>query len=295
MIICLTLGTCIVVWVTGIQGQFLDQLGISKFGALTIEPLAVISSFLLGVKITRIHRVITLLFLVILFGVSLITVTSMYAKRSYVVLEQQSINKNLSSKSSKSEEVIANVVEKLGNRDEVSSKNISKIIGQLQKQQDKTDKRTESTTLELHSIIEVISSILHVTDKVAILIFSIFISLAAVFAPSFLFFSAGMMIQKTGIFVAVSNQIKRMSSLSLKQKVILMTRENVTTDVEEMAKFLGTSEQVINGQLSRISKKIKLKGLKEKPKEEEELIVIKKKKKRRKPKEEIIDPFKEFI
>jgi DNA-binding CsgD family transcriptional regulator len=254
--VCLILGSAIVAWDTSIQAQFLKQIGVSEWGAITIEPLLVVASFLLGVRIKPIHRAIALGFLLILFGISLITVTSMYAQKSYIAIEQHAINENLAKRSTSSEDVIVKTLDKLGSREYVSSKNITKVIDQLQKQQEKTEKRSEPETLELKSIIDVISSLLHVDDKLAVLIFSFFISLSAVFSPSFLFFSAGMMMQNTGIFTAVSDQIKRMEGLSLKQKIILMTKENVTDDIEEMAKFLGTKERIVKSQLSKINSKL---------------------------------------
>jgi len=258
LIICAILGIGISIWTTGVQAEFLAEMGVSRWGAMTIEPLLIIVSFLLGIKITKTHKVISMSFLVILFGISLITMVSMYTKRSFVTLETQKEKTLLGSKSTQSEEAIRNALSGLSERGTTSSKNIVKVIDQLQKQNDKTEKSVKSETLELQAIIETVSKLTGLKERDAVLFFAFFVSLAAVFSPSFLFFTAGMMLKSTGIFdgIVTENPVDRMKELSLKQKIVLLTKENVTKDVTEMAKFLETSEAVIQAQLTRIDKKM---------------------------------------
>lgn len=256
LIISVVLGFAIATWTTGIQSQFFAQMGVSKWGAITVEPLLVLTSFILGIKSNGLHKTIAFFFMTLLLIVSMLTMVSMYTKKSFVAIRTSQVNVEISKSSDKTEELIRDSLKSLNER-QASSKSTLKMVDKLQKQQDKTEKRKEGDMLELQAIIETLSTVLHVNQKVAVLLFSIFISLASVFSPSFLFFSAGMMIRSTGAFTAISDQIKRMQGLSLKQRIILLSKENVTDDIEELAKFLGTSERVIKGQLSRIGKKIK--------------------------------------
>ena len=260
VVLSILLGTVVGVYTTGIQAEFFKELGVSRLAAITVEPLLILVSFLLGIKISRWHKAIATAFFAILLITSFITITSMYAKKSYALVDRDKANIAILEKSNKSEEAIAKTLDRLSNREEVSSKNIVKVIDQLQKQQKTAEVRTDANVSELKSIIDIISKVLTIEDKNAILVFSILVSLAAVFAPSFLFFTAGMMLTTLGI--VGESSFNDWDGLSLKQKIIMMAKDKVGDNTEEIAKFLNTDERVVKAQLSRIGKKVDLDSIK---------------------------------
>jgi hypothetical protein len=209
LVLCVLLGTIIACWTTYIQSQFLQTIGVNFLGALTIEPLLIVTSFLLGIKITKIHKIITAIFLVLLLGVSMLTITSMYTKHAYVALDTTKSNQQLVASSAETQKTINETLKSLNERS-VTAKSALQVIEKLQEQQKATAALQQSGMLEIHAIVDTVASILHVENKVAILIFALFVSLAAVFAPSFLFFTAGMMLTSVGIFVT-TNEVKEES------------------------------------------------------------------------------------
>jgi hypothetical protein len=207
LVLCVLLGTIIACWTTYIQSQFLQTLGVNPIGALTIEPLLIVTSFLLGIKITRVHKLVTAVFLCLLLGVSMITIVSMYTKSAYVALDTNKVNQQLVASSSETEKVINETLKSLNERS-VTAKSALKVIEKLQEQNKQTAARQQSGTLEIQAIVDTIARILHIENKVAILMFALFVSLAAVFSPSFLFFTAGMMLTSVGIFVTERGEEK---------------------------------------------------------------------------------------
>lgn len=258
LIMCVVLGLLVAYFSTSVQANFFHELGVSRLAAFTIEPTLILVSFLLGIKISKVHKTIAFGFLCVLFLVSFISIVSMYSKKSFTIIEKNKVNQTLLSKSGKSEEIIADTIDRLSKRDDVSSKNIVKAIDQLQKQQTKAEVRADEVS-ELKSIIDIISTLLTMQEKNAILLFAVLIALSAVFAPSFLFFSAGMMIRNLGF---IENKFENWNDLSLKQKIIMLAKDKVGNNIEDIAKFLHTDEGVIKAQLSRIGKKIDLDDIK---------------------------------
>jgi hypothetical protein len=260
VVLSIILGTLVAFYTTSIQAQFFAELGVSKVAAITIEPLLILVSFLMGITISRWHKVIAFSFFLVLLLTSFITITSMYAKKSYSLIDKDKANISILEKSDKSEKIISDAVDRLSKRDNVSSKNVVKVIDQLQKQSKVAEVRTDSNVSELKSIIDIITRLLSnfftINDRDAILIFSVLLSLAAVFSPSFLFFTAGMMLKSLGLMD--DKEFKDWETLSLKQKIIMLAKEKVGDDVEKIAEFLHTDEGVIKAQLSRIGKKVDL-------------------------------------
>jgi len=199
LFLCILLGTVIGIWTTSIQGQFLQTLGVSPIGALTIEPLLIITSFLLGVKISKAHKIVTSLFLVVLLSISMLTIVSMYTKKAYVALDTYKVNQQQAQSSSEVEKTINDTLKSLNERS-VSAKRALQVIEKLQEQNKQTAERQKTDTFELQAIADTLSNIFRINQKTSIFIFAIFVSLAAVFAPSFLFFSAGMMLRTSGLF-----------------------------------------------------------------------------------------------
>ena len=251
LICCVALGLTVAFFSTSIQARFFEELGVSWIAAFTIEPTLIIVSFLLGIVITKTHKTVAFIFLVILFVVSFISIVSMYSKKSFTLIEKNKITQNILSKSGKSEEIISNTIDKLSKRDNVSSKNIVKAIDQLQKQQDKATIKSEENVSELKGIIDVISMLLTIDEKRAILLFSVLIALSAVFAPSFLFYSAGMMVKKLNVV----EEREDFSDLSLKQKIVMLAKDKFGGDVKKIAKFLETDEGTVKSQFTRIKNK----------------------------------------
>jgi len=256
--ICLILGLMIATWTFTVQSAFFLELGVSAWGAVTVEPLIIVISFLLGTtKLPTWNKILGSCLLILLTIVSLSSMISMYTKHSYTVIDSSKASIAQLSTSAKNEELIRNSLQGLSERGTTSSKSITKAIDQLQKQQEKTEQIVKHDTLELKAIIETIAAVMRTTEKNAIFWFALFVSLAAVFSPSFLFYSASKMITNVGWYDNVTDQFDRMKDLSLKQKIILLTKENVSGDVEEIAKFLKTTPTVVKSQLTRIDKKFK--------------------------------------
>lgn len=247
------LGFSIAAWTTSIQAAFLETIGVSPWGALTIEPLLIITSFLLGLKITRTHRLVSSAFITILMSISLLCMVSMYTKKSYVTLEARKSHAELAGSSIESEKAIRRALDSLTDR-QLSGKKTLQMVDRLQKQESRTEAHTEAAGSDIQAIVDTISGLLKIGDRGAILLFSILVSLSAVFSPSFLFFSAGMMIRNTGLLIKGNNH-EKYQGLSVHQKAVLLVKDNITDDVKEMANFLGTSERVIKSQLSRIERK----------------------------------------
>ncbi len=254
VVLSILLATVVAYYTTSIQAQFFNELGVPKLAAITIEPLLILVSFILGFKTTKLHKTIAFGFFIVLLLTSFITITSMYAKKSYALIDKDKANISILDKSNKSEKVITEAIDRLSKREEVSSKNIVKAIDQLQKQTKVAEVRADANVSELKSIIDIISKILTIEDKSAILLFSMFISLAAVFSPSFLFFTAGMMLNTLGI--VGESSFNDWDDLSLKQKIIMLAKEKVGDDPEKLSKFLGTTPKVINTQFTKIKNKL---------------------------------------
>lgn len=189
--ICLVLGIIIASWTTYLQSQFLSSIGISPLGAIAIEPLLIITSFLIGYKISNWHRVVSIAFMSILTVVSMTSILSMYLKNTYFEISQMEQNKVRIEQLQKNENLIQNSLSSLTERG-IGSKNTLKLIDKLQTQQEVVNIKTNET--ELSSIIKVLSTFLMLSPEKATLLFSILISLATVFSPPFLFYSSGLLI-----------------------------------------------------------------------------------------------------
>lgn len=258
VIICISLGIGVMTWTTGIQAAFMQAMGVSRWGAMTVEPLLVISSFLLGLNLAKWHRRITVIFLIVLFGISLLMMVSMYAKKSYLVIDQHRASQRLVSLGEDSEKEIRGALKGLSDRGTTASKNIVKVIDQLQIQQKEIESNLKGEVVELRAIIDAIVLIIRVDEKIAVMIFSLFVSLAAVASPSFLFFSASMTLRKImNIDQPTMAKAVPLLSLSLNQKLIKLMQDHVTGDAEEIAKILGMNLIVVRTQLSRIKKKLR--------------------------------------
>jgi len=61
------------------QANFLEAIGINKWGAMSLEPILLTCGFLLNRKITKTHRVIIILFMIVLYIVSSLIMVNMYS------------------------------------------------------------------------------------------------------------------------------------------------------------------------------------------------------------------------
>lgn len=269
--ICLLLGLVISGWTTFLQSQFLTSIGVSPLGAIAIEPLLIITSFLIGFKISNWHKSISILFMVILTLVSMISILSMYLKTTYTEIAKIEQNKIRIEQVQQTEELIQNSLQSLTER-KIGAKNTLKLIDKLQSQQQEVNvKGTES---ELSSIIKILSTFLMLSPEKATLLFSVLISLATVFSPSFLFFSAGLILlqikeEKNHIIEEEEIEQKR-EKLTPKQRTTLSTIKETNGDIEETAKILNVPERTIKAQITRIEEKT---GEEILPKQDKEVFI----------------------
>ena len=256
-IICFLLGTGISIWTTWLQSTFLETIGISPWGAITIEPLLIVVSFLLGIKISRGHSTLSIIFMIILSAVSFLTILSMFTSKSYNDIIQQEINSSRIESSQKNEDIIRDTLDSLKDRG-VGSKSAIAIIDRLQKQETTIIKKAEIS--EVSVVIDIISKFIGISKDKAIFVFTILISLTTVFAPPFLFFSSGLILSQAAFLKRIyHDKIAKLHTLTASQKSVYLAYENVTKDVEELAKFLNMKPGIVNMQLTKISKKLKAK------------------------------------
>ena len=252
--ISIILGIIIAIWTTYLQGMFFSNFGISPIGAIAVEPLLIITSFFIGYKITTPHKTISVIFITILTVVSFLTISSMFLKNSFIILENTKTNIERVQKLEQTENIIQNSLIDLTGRG-ASSKSTIKIIDRLQEQQKEVSKKLDIS--ELEAIIGVMSKYLRTTPEKAILIFSIFISLVTVFAPSFLFFTTGVLlkdIKKDSDSKKIINKIDSM--LTDKQKDIYTNLKD-NKSLGDISKKLNVPERIIKSQISRINSKLK--------------------------------------
>jgi len=191
--VCLLLGVFIAAFLTTLQATFLQTIGISKFGAIALEPVLVIASFLIGIKVSMPHRLLSFIFLILISIGSLTAVSSIYTKHLFMELEDKEINAERLESHKKSEEVIRDALDNLVHRG-ASSKSTIKIIEGLKEQQQNIKEVKDIT--EVQAIGNTLSVIFKMEPYNAILMFGILLSIITVFAPSFLLFSSGLMINK---------------------------------------------------------------------------------------------------
>ncbi len=192
----LTLGFMIAVWTTTLQARFFNTIGISPWGALTVEPLLIVTSFLTGLRITRVHRLISVAFIVILLCVSFTCTVSMYTRASYVALDARRAHADIAGSSLEAEKTIRRSLDSLTDR-QLSGKKTLAMIDRLQKQQRRTEAQATEAAAnsDLQAVADTISKLLGgIDNRSAIFVFALLASFAATFAPSYLFFSAGMML-----------------------------------------------------------------------------------------------------
>lgn len=192
-ICCIILGLIIAVWTTHLQSLFLNSLGVSSFGAIAVEPLLIIVSFLIGYKISKPHRILSIIFITIITVVSLLTILSMYIKNTYKEIYINKVNIELVEKNKETQDLIQNSLKSLTDRG-ISSKSTIKLIDRLQKQEQIITDKSEITELGITAAI--LSKLLNTQQETALLIFAVLISLVTAFAPSFLFFSSGLLINQ---------------------------------------------------------------------------------------------------
>jgi len=254
-IICFLLGTGISIWTTWLQSTFLETIGISPWGAITIEPLLIVVSFLLGIKISKSHSAISIIFMIVLSAVSFLTILSMFTSKSYNDIIQQEINSDRIESSQKNEDVIRDTLDSLKGRG-IGSKSAIKIIDRLQKQETVIIKKAEIS--EVSVVIDIISKFIGIGKEKAIFVFTILISLTTVFAPPFLFFSSGLILSQVSFLKKkIDDKISKLHTLTASQKSVYLAYENITKDIEELAKFLNMKPGIVNMQLTKISKKLK--------------------------------------
>lgn len=191
-IVCIVMGIAIAIWTTLLQANFLRSIGVSKLGAIAIEPLLIVVSFLVGFRISKMHRIISSLFIIIITIVSLLTISSMYIQNVQKEIYTMQANADLIDSSKQTQKLIQDSLATLSNRG-ISSKSTIALVDRLQKQENII--KEQATTTELGIIATILANILTTSQEHAIMIFTILISLVTAFAPSFLFFSAGLLIK----------------------------------------------------------------------------------------------------
>jgi len=195
-IACITMGIAIAIWTTIMQSNFLSTIGVSKLGAIAIEPLLIIVSFLIGFRISKTHQVVSVIFIVAITTVSLLTISSMYIQNVQKELHTMQANSQIIDSSKQTQKLIQDSLATLSNRG-ISSRSTLALVDRLQKQEQVIT--TQITTTELVVIATILANILTTSQEHAIMIFTILISLVTAFAPSFLFFSAGLLIKDYGM------------------------------------------------------------------------------------------------
>ena len=188
---CIALGLLISGWATYLQSEFLSILGVSKFGALSIEPLLIVCSFLIGFKISKSHRLVSIALMSVLTIVSLTTILSTYLTKTNAELEAYRNNQIRIEQSAKNETLIRNTVERFNNKN-LSSKNTVAAIKELREQEKSVE--TKNVKSELVCTIEILSKSLMMSPERATFLIAFLLSLTAVLSPSFLFFSAGLIL-----------------------------------------------------------------------------------------------------
>lgn len=191
-IVCITMGIAIAVWTTILQSNFLYTIGVSKLGAIAIEPLLIIVSFLIGFRISKIHQIVATVFILAITTVSLLTISSMYIQNVQREIYTMQATDQLIASSKSTQKLIQDSLSTLSSRG-ISSKSTIALVDRLQKQEQTI--KEQATTTELGIIATILANILTTSQEDAILIFTILISLVTAFAPSFLFFSAGLLIK----------------------------------------------------------------------------------------------------
>lgn len=189
-IVCVLMGVALAVWTTTLRAKFLGSIGVNPFGAIAIEPLLIIVSFLIGYKISRWHQVVSGVFIIIITIVSLLTISSIYIQSVQKEIYTMVTNSQLIDSSKQTQQIIQNSLKSLSERG-MSSKSTIALVDRLQKQEQTIQEQAKVT--ELGIIANVLSNILTTSQERAITIFTILISLVTAFAPSFLFFSAGLL------------------------------------------------------------------------------------------------------
>ncbi len=210
------LGFAAAVWTTSLQAGFFKTIGVSPWGALTVEPLLIVASFLLGKGITRVHRIVSAGFILVLLCVSFSTICSMYTKSTYVALDSRQTHAEIERNSIEAEKTIRRSLDSLTDR-QLSGKRTLQMIDRLQKQERRTEAQaTEAAaTSDIGAVADTISRLMGIGNRSAVFVFALLASLAATFASSYLFFSAGMMIgasrQRADILPSVSESDTSMS------------------------------------------------------------------------------------
>lgn len=194
-LVCIAMGIAIAIWTTILQSNFLYTIGVSKLGALTIEPLLIIVSFLIGFRISKIHQIVSAIFILAITTVSLLTISSMYIQNVQKEIYTMQANDQLIASSKQTQKLIQDSLATLSTRG-ISSKSTIALVDRLQKQEQTITE--QATTTELGIIATILANILTTSQEDAIMIFTILISLVTAFAPSFLFFSAGLLIKDYG-------------------------------------------------------------------------------------------------
>lgn len=251
--IILGLGTAI--WSVYLQSDFLKIIGVSPWGAITLEPILIVCSFLIGIKISKWHKFISSVFLILLFVISFATVSPIYLKNIYTEIKNTEVNQTRIEQTQKTEDSIRESFDSLSQRG-LGAKNTLKIIDKLQKQQEIVDQKVIKT--ELNSIIEILTTFFYLSPRNSTFLFSILISLSAVFSPAFLFFSSGLVINqiKEERGKKTIKEEKKIEKLTDKQKSVLFTYNEMNKDISKTAKVLNLKPRVIKSQLSKIADKI---------------------------------------
>ena len=195
-IVCIMMGIAIAIWTTILQSNFLHTIGVSKLGAIAIEPLLIIVSFLIGFRISKMHQIVSAIFIIAITTVSLLTISSMYIQNVQKEIHTMQANSQIIDSSKQTQKLIQNSLSTLSTRG-ISSKSTIALVDRLQKQENII--KEQATTTELGIIATILANILTTSQEDAIMIFTILISLVTAFAPSFLFFSAGLLIKDYSI------------------------------------------------------------------------------------------------
>lgn len=187
------IGSSVIFWLTLLQAEFLHSIGVSKWAAIAIEPSLVLVSLLLGFKISKGHRFVSFILLVLLFVVSLVATSSLYTRHLFTEIEQQKVNTVDVKSSRQNEKVMRDALDELVHRG-ASSKTTLAIMSKLESQQQITQEKAKAT--ELSSIVRIIVVLSNMEPDKALIGFALLISCTTVSIPSFCFFSIGLLLKE---------------------------------------------------------------------------------------------------